>query len=123
MSGKFYTKAVVLTLAMILLSTFTGCGASHPSAFAGTWMWDREAVVRAYLWRNTSLDGMELFKDGTGIADIPGGKCPVTWKAENGRFYLTHNESVAVWSYKISGSTLELTNDNGSTATYQKQKK
>jgi hypothetical protein len=60
---------------------------------------------------------MELLRDGTGIVDGLG----ISWKAENGRFTLTHPLLVTSWSYQVSDSTLTLTANNGTVLKYNKQ--
>jgi len=97
-------------LVMILLTTFIGCGTQHPSAFVGRWS------------EEEGTKSMELLKDGTGIADDTK---EITWKMEGSRFYLTIPSMgfVMAYNYKISGSTLTLTDDSGNTKMFKKQKK
>jgi len=64
-----------------------------------------------------NVEDMELLKDGTGIVDGQG----ISWKVENDCFYVTHSLKAAAWGYKISGSTLTLTTDDGKNLTYKKK--
>jgi len=56
---------------------------------------------------------MELLKDGSCIVD---GRSR-TWKTESGRFYFMGEKALA-FNYKLSGSTLTLTNDAGKAVSY-----
>jgi len=60
---------------------------------------------------------MDLLKDGTGIVDGTG----ITWKVENGRFYLIHPLQAFSSIYNVSGSTLTLTKDDGVILKYKKK--
>jgi hypothetical protein len=62
------------------------------------------------------FENMELLKDGTGIVD----KMGVTWKTENRRIYFTTSLDAIAYDYRISSSTLTLTNDDGQSIKYQK---
>ena len=68
-------------------------------------------------------ENLELLKDGTGVGDD--GVGGMTWKVENGRFYLTppafYHYNAAAWDYKVSGSTLTLTDDKGTILKYKKK--
>lgn len=95
---------------ILLLPSFVGCGKSSSSALVGRW-----AIEGGQSTTNVPED-LELLKDGTGIVD----KMGVTWKTEKGRLYYT--ASVGAWAhdYKIAGTTLTLTMDNGRKVTYAK---
>jgi hypothetical protein len=95
---------MVLALGLIL----AGCN-DGSSALAGRWH-----LVEGPTSGNP--EDMELLKDGTGIVD----KAGITWKTENGRFYLTHPLVAASWSYTVSGPTLTLTKDDGTILKYKK---
>ena len=60
---------------------------------------------------------MDLLKDGTGIVDGVG----ITWKVENGRFYLISPLFGFSSIYNVSGSTLTLTKDDGEKLTFKKK--
>lgn len=92
---------------MVLGLFLVSCGGGD-SALVGKW----------YLVEGPSRNNpedMELFKDKTAIVDKTGG---VTWKTEKGVFYLSHPLMAASWSYKVSGSTLILTDDDGDNLVY-----
>ena len=61
---------------------------------------------------------MELLKDGTGIVDGMG----VTWKTEKGRLFFIASLGAGANDYKISGTTLTLTTDDGQKIIYKKRK-
>jgi len=86
------------------------------SALVGRW-----SLVQGPTYENP--EEMELLSDGTGISDGYGGW---TWKIEKNRFYLYHSSgsiryNTAAWDYKVSGSTLTLTADDGTILKYQKK--
>ena len=138
MKKSYLASAAALTLAVVVLSAFVGCcqhsgvctlagnadsvTVSSDPALVGKWVAEGE---RGILFSSN----MDLLKDGTGIRnyDIFGMGAKISWKAENGRFYLyttvldMNGETVAmVWDYKISGTTLTLTSGNEQIATYTK---
>jgi len=104
------TGLLALALVMLSLGAVVGCGKSGSSALVG--MWSRE---EGQSLRDIPAD-LELLKDGTGIVDTQG----ITWKTEGSRFYLTHPLKAEAWNYKISGSTLTLTSNDGQSTTYKK---
>ena len=81
--------------------------------------------------------GMDLLRDGTGIReyniDPPRGQraaglgVGITWKTDNGRFYVLQNNAIhgnldaRVWNYRVSGTTLTLTDDAGVITTYTRR--
>ena len=67
--------------------------------------------------RRSNPEEMELLKDGTGICDGVG----ITWKIENGRFYLIHPLAAFSSIYNVSGSSLTLTKDDGEVLKYKKK--
>lgn len=108
---RITASSVVLTLVLAMFFTFTGCGKSESSALVGKWR-----IKEGY---NSVGYEMDLLKDGTGIA---WGGLGIIWKVENGRFYYSLPDGRAeIWNYKISGTTITLTNDDGKTGTYEKQ--
>ena len=96
-------------LVMVLLSTLVGCG----QKLEGKWVIEEGQPNAGHK--------IELLKDGTAISDGPKG----TWKTENGRLYLTDSDTGKTegYDYKISGATLTITEDNGTTIILKKQKK
>jgi hypothetical protein len=130
----FSASAVVLVLAAVTLSTFVGCGqsddlvfgqptlpqsnsvASLEAALVGRWVREGKNIA------NSSVN-MDLLRDKTGICDYGGdGKgAAMVWKVESGRFYEVYGTSGYVWNYKISGTTLTLTNGNGESTHYTRQ--
>jgi len=99
----------------VLLHTVSCDAANNPSAFVGRWV-------------NVGVNNgivMEFLSDGTGIiTDIKGsGGVAITWKTENGRFYFTTFGIATPMSYKMQGSVLTLTEDNGKILKLTKCKK
>jgi len=80
------------------------------SAFPGRW-----SLVEGP--RSHNPEEMDLLKDGTGVVDKTG----VTWKIENGRFYIISSLFGFSSIYNISGSTLTLTTDDGEVLKYKKK--
>jgi len=80
------------------------------SAFPGRW-----SLVEGDTDGNP--EEMDLLKDGTGVVD----KIGVTWKIENGRFYIISSLFGFSSIYNISGSTLTLTTDDGEVLKYKKK--
>jgi uncharacterized protein (TIGR02145 family) len=103
------TLAVGFLLAITL--TFTACEAAVPSALADRW-----SLVDGQ-FKDNPIE-MELLKDGTGIVDQAG----VTWKTEKDRFYLTNPTKATSYSYKVQGSALTLTKDDGAVLKYKTKK-
>jgi hypothetical protein len=79
------------------------------SAFPGRW-----SLVEG----NGNAKNVEFFKDGTGIADGNG----ITWKIENGRFHILHPRYTFSAVYKVTGSTITFTQEDGKVVKYQKNK-
>jgi hypothetical protein len=102
-------KVTIVTLALTFGLVLAGCNGGS-SALAGRWY-----LVEGPTYNNP--EDMDLLKDGTGIID----KAGITWKTENGRFYVTHPLIAKSWSYTASGSTLTLTDDNGTVLKYKKR--
>ena len=99
------TLVLVLTLTLLLVA----CGGGS-AAFMGKWSLEQGQPT----WNN--IEEMELLEDGTGLVDGLG----VSWKVENNRFHVTHPLKAESWRYKISGTTLTLTNDDGVSLKYNK---
>jgi hypothetical protein len=59
---------------------------------------------------------IELLKNGMGVAL----RQMVSWNTENKRLYIGHPDLALVFDYKLSGSKLELTNDDGQLFVYTK---
>jgi hypothetical protein len=87
-----------------------GKSSGSPSALAGRWYLD-EGPTR------NNPEEMDLLKDGTGIVDGAG----VTWKIENGRFYLINPMKAFSSIYNVTSSTLILTKDDGVKLKYKKR--
>jgi hypothetical protein len=66
----------------------------------------------------------EFFQDGTGIGfyDVLGDQISLdfSWRADNNHIRITASGQTYTWNYTVSGSTLTLTNDSGTRATYKK---
>jgi uncharacterized protein (TIGR02145 family) len=67
---------------------------------------------------------MELLSDGTGIVTyekaFKEAGAAITWKTENGRFYMTASGVASASGYKLQGSLLTFTEDNGKVSEYTK---
>jgi len=103
---KIWLGMLVITL--VFGMTVIGCGGG---SLVGRW--SLESGQPTY----GNIEKMELLKDRTGIVDGAG----VTWKVENGRFYIMNPLSAASWGFKISGATLTLITDNGTNLTYKRE--
>jgi len=146
MKKNFVESVTILTLVVIAFSMFVGysqrinnpapadgsgdTAISLDPALAGKWVLERETGQQIDGLRFPAFD-MELLKDGTGIqachsSGIPGDVWGrgFTYKTEGSRFYFfLHHITVGAgaWNYKISGSTLTLTNDDSQSVTYKKR--
>ena len=107
-SQPVVSKLFVLFLLCFALLLVSGCG----SSLVGKW--EIEMGQPTY----GIPENLELLKDGTGIIDQMG----VTWKTESGRLYATSPLIAGAWNYKISGTTLTLTMDDGRNIMYKKQR-
>jgi uncharacterized protein (TIGR02145 family) len=108
MNGVKLSIFTAIFIAMAL-TFFSSCeAAGGKSALAGRW----ELVGGP---AKDNPEDMELLNDGTGIIDKNG----ITYKTESGRFYVTRQSGGAEsYSYKVSGSELTLTKDNGTVLKY-----
>jgi len=100
----------MLVMVLVIGMTVVGCGGGS-SALVGKWALEPGQPTRG------NIEDMELLKDGTGIVDSTG----VTWKVENGRFYVTATLGAESFGYNISGGTLTLTKDDGTSLKYKKK--
>jgi hypothetical protein len=91
-------------------SSKTGKSSGRISALYGRWTLDEGS-------RRNNPEEIDLLKDKTGIVDGTG----ITWKIENGRFYLIHPGFAFSAIYNVSGSTLTLTKDDGEVLVYRKK--
>jgi ABC-type glycerol-3-phosphate transport system substrate-binding protein len=103
-------RNLALALFLILILSLAACGGGS-LALIGRWSLEPGQPTSG------NIEEMELLTDKTGIVDGVG----INWKAENGRFYVTHSLGVFAWGYKISGGTLTLTNDSGENLTYKRK--
>jgi len=102
-------KSIFAAFVAAQLSIVSCDAAGNPSALVGRWV---------------GISGpskgtvMELLSDGTGIDD----GLAITWKTEKDRFYVTTpNIGMAQsLSYKLQGSTIMFTYDNGEVEEYEK---
>jgi len=102
---------IFLWLAMML--TISCDAASNPSGFVGRW------IGVSDLDKGST---MEFLSDGTGILVGKSGSTAIKWKTENNRLYITAEGSARAKSagYKLQGSMLTLTEDNGKISEYTK---
>jgi len=109
--------AVAAVMGLFCLSWLFSSG-SGPSTLVGEWQVEDKNVEYREQARIT------LFKDGTGIAD---NHEQFTWKVDSGRFYIvppsddTWRRELKSWRYKISRTTLTLTDDSGERVIYKKK--
>jgi hypothetical protein len=111
-SSVYSLKGNILTLddlGLVLTKKTVSKTTNNKGTLAGKWYLDEGPT------RNNPED-MELLKDGTGIVDGVG----VSWKVENGRFYIMHPLMSFSSSYNVSNSTLTLKKDNGEVLIYMK---
>jgi uncharacterized protein (TIGR02145 family) len=109
-------KLSIFTVIFIatVFTFFSSCeGVGGKSALAGRW----DLVEGS---AEDDPEDMELLNDGTGIIDKEG----ITYKTESGRFYVMSQSGEAEsYGYKVSGSELTLTKDNGTVLKYIDLKK
>ena len=104
-----YLRLIILSLIFVL--GLTGiASADDPATLVGRWR------IEAGQPSRNNIKNMELLSDGSGIIDEAG----VGWKADSGRFYMSHSRKAQSWSYVISGATLTLIDDNGKAITYKR---
>jgi len=102
-------RLVFSVAAIALLLLVVPCEAANPSALVGRWV-----LVEGPTRGNP--EKLELLADRTGVVD----KAGVTWKTEKDRFYITASRGAEAYDYKLSGSTLTLTKDDGTILKYTK---
>ena len=106
-------KVMVVVLVVIMALSFAACGGGGTSAFVGKW-----AVEDGSGSAPSGLpDNMELFKDGTAVIE----ERSFFWKIEHDRFVVTSATRGFSYDYEMSGKTLTLMNDDGSSETYVKE--
>jgi len=100
----------------VLLSVVSCDSTNNPSALVGRW-------VEVSAGKNGEV--MELLGDGTGVATDGKMGFAITWKTEGDRIYVTASEWGMAFSYnyKLQGSELTFTKDNGEISIYTKCKK
>ena len=113
--NKFFNRIAYGIVAVLLAVAVIGCG--EGSALVGKW----EEVEGRKVYGETELykETIEFFKDRTVII----GSTKYEWKIDKGRIILSSFGSTRIYNYKISGSTLTLTDDRGNEEIYQKVKK
>jgi len=107
MRSNLFKIAQAASLWLAIIFTISCDAAGNPSALVGRWIGvsggDKGAV-------------MDLLSDGTGIFTEEDSKgLAITWKTENGRFYLTFPDEAFAADYKLQGSLLTFTEDSGET--------
>ena len=103
----------VMVLVFGLVFSLVSCGGV--SSLVGKWAPEEgQRVPRSGFIEKTLV----LQKDGTGIAD----GYSVKWIVEKGRITIKADMGMSVtFDYKLSGSTLTLTSDEGVSVRYKKQ--
>jgi hypothetical protein len=107
--GKMTIVVMVLAVIGLSMVACSNANSNYPSALVGKW-----ELESGYF----PFDTAELFKDGTGIVADGG----FTWKVVNKRFVITHPWFALACDYKISGSKLIITTDDGAIGTFVKIK-
>jgi len=102
-------KSIFSSAIIALLLSMMSCDTANPSALVGQWI-----AVSGKDKGNI----MELSSDGTGVLGFNG--IEITWKTESGRFYITGSNKERSTSYKLQGSVLTFTEDNGKITEYTK---
>ena len=115
-------KFFVSFLFCFALLVVSGCGGGTP-ALVGKW---EQVSVENAPFGTMLVQSFELRQDSTGVT-FPSGDTTVgssvSWRAENNRLaFITVRGTEITSNYKISGSTLTLTFDNGMRATYKRQR-
>jgi hypothetical protein len=106
-------KILVFVLALMLAFSLVACGGGS-SSLVGKWVPEEGQEIPDNFFEKN----FELSKDGTGINDM----FSLKWKAEKGRLTITFDMGFSfAYNYKISGTTLILTNDDGESAKYSKK--
>jgi len=104
-------KIALVAFIALLLPIIPCEAASNPSALLGRWVGvsgeEKDFVI-------------ELLSDGTGIATKGSVGVAITWKTDNGRFYSTASGLAEAENYKLQGSLLTFTKDNGKINEYMK---
>jgi hypothetical protein len=108
MAKKIISMGIPLFLLVFSL-VLAGCGGGK-SALAGRW-------YKIEGTGSSMPEEVELLKNGTGFALNQA----VTWKTENKRLYITHPYLAMAFDYKLTGSMLELSNDDGQKFVYVKE--
>ena len=106
--GKAVSAIVAMLLLLGIIAVITGCGGR--SALLGRWEEIKEEA--------SSVEILEFFPDGT--VDLAG--LTVDWKVEKGRLMVSAFGITQTVNYSISGSTLTLTDDDGTETKYKKLK-
>jgi len=112
-------KSIFGTAFIALLLSVVSCD-TDPSAFVGRW-------VKVFVGDEGEV--MELLSDGTGVVtttDSKGEKMglAIKWKTEKERFYvIISGLGAESYNYKLQGSALTFTDDNGKISKYIKCKK
>jgi uncharacterized protein (TIGR02145 family) len=107
-------KSIFGVAVIALLLPMVSCDAAgNPSALVGRWV------------EVSAKDGeiMDLLSDGTGVVTKGSKGVAITWKTESGRFYVTAFGTAQSQNYKLQGSILTFTDDNGKIEEYTKCKK
>jgi len=94
-----FSVAVIAVLLLVV-----PCDAANPSALVGRWV--------AVSGKDRG-DIMDLLSDGTGVLTKGSKGVAITWKTESGRFYITAFGTAQSANYKLQGSVLAFTKDNG----------
>jgi hypothetical protein len=101
--------SLLLVCLMALGFFFASCGGGK-SDLVGRW-YKIEGIG------SSMPEEVELLKDKTGFIL----KQAVTWKTENKRLYITHPNLAMAFDYKLTGSMLELSNDDDQKFVYVKE--
>jgi len=104
MKTQTLLKSIFSVAFIALLLPMVSCAAANnPSALVGQWV-GVPGVNKGEVW--------EFLSDGTGVFTKGSRGIAITWKTENGRFYITASGGAQSMNYKVQGSVLTFTKDN-----------
>ena len=116
-------KKIIITVLALVLVCFSACGkkeaASNPQEqLTGKWDFVEQSPkkcpsIQNIRYNNISDNKLELFGDGSAIADGES----VKWIAENGRLKIGSDVS----SYELSDNKLKLIDDDGCERIYERK--
>jgi uncharacterized protein (TIGR02145 family) len=104
-------KSIFGVAVIAVLLSVISCDSANPSSLVGRWVG---------VSGDSKGDVVDLLSDGTGVLNKGSKGFAITWKTENGRFFATASGGAMSWSYKLQGSLLTFTEDDGKVSEYTK---